>query len=220
MRMSRAYDDYEEIIDRVCAGRKGKLDIKEVQEGLKGIDNYIVDDFIERLLSPISGDKITTNRRIYRMMESLLSDMGPRELVKRMKYQVNDFLDFRIAINTGLIPIKVKFSVDEAKKRIGPDNKISGLHDFRFRRMASIASQTSLKDWTYMQILLSDKTLAYSDAASERVIYTIVHRSVLGEFRLNNSLKLDNTITKQLESLNSIKYTDNKHTKDGITGGE
>lgn len=207
MRMSSAYDDYDTVIDKICLGhRGGKLTHERVQEGLKGVDNYVLDDFIERILEPITKDKITPNRRIYKIYGALKSEMGAIAIVRQLMYKVGQYIEFRLAINDGTIPIKVRYSVVRVKESLGEEHPLYRIPDFRFRRMAYIASLTSLEDWTYIKMLLSDETYKYSEEASEKILYTLIHRTVLNKSRLNNSLKIEDIIDKKVENVDKIKY--------------
>lgn len=206
MRMSNAYDDYEEVIDRICVGHYGEMDYKQVHEGLKGIDNYVIDDFLERMLKPLSSEEIQPNRRIYKMLGALIEEMGAIELVSRLSYRIDEFIEFRIAINSGVIPIKVRFSVDEAKEKLGKEHKLYNIHPYRFRKLAYVASLTSLRDWTYMKMLLSDNRLRYSQEASVKALYTLVHRSVLNKSRLENAIGTENVLEASLDRIDNIPY--------------
>lgn len=209
MRMSSSYDDYTDIIDKISIGYENNtLSYEQMEQGLKGIENYVLDDLLEKLLSPIKGDKIKLNRSVYKMLKSLLKEMGASELVSKLKYKVDDYIEFRIAINRGIIPIKVKYSVAEAKDKLGERSKIAKITDFRFRKMAQVASLTSLKDWTYLKLLLNSVSNRDSEISSERVLYTIVHRTVFSQSRLNNDLGIENIIEDSLNKINKIKYTE------------
>ena len=207
MRMSNSYDQYEETIDNICLGYSNvTLSYDQIFEGLKGIENYVLDDFIERLLTPISDEKVQTNRRIYKMLGAMLRELGAINLVNKIRYKIDDYIEFRMAINQGKIPIKVKFSVTEAKLKIGESSKISKISDFGFRKMAHIASMTSLKDWTYMRLILNNTSFKFSDTANEKVLYTLVHRSILNNSRLNNDLGIESIMSMELDYLNGIMF--------------
>lgn len=207
MRLSNSYDDYEEVIDEISNGREGtELTYEEVAEGLKGIQNFILDDLIYRLLIPVTSNKTTVNKKVYQMMYVLSSEYGPDKLVSKLRYKINDYIEFRVAINSGLIPIKVKYSVDEVKKRLGEESRLSNISDFQFRRMAHIASQTSLKDWVYMRLILNNVTNRYNSESYEKVLYSLVNRSNLGNIRLNNDIGLEESINLEVDRVNEVVY--------------
>lgn len=208
MRMSSAYDDYIDVINQISLGYTGNsISYEQMQQELKGIDNYIIDDFIEKMLKPIGSDAIKTNRTIYKIMASLLREMGASKIISTLKYKIDDYIEFRIAINNGSIPIKVKYSVVEAKKRL-EGNRISKIADFRFRQMARIASLTSLKDLVHIKLLINDiDSNSYgSEEKAEKILHAIVHRTVYSREQLNTYLGLENSIEKEIEILDSIKY--------------
>ena len=194
MKMGKAYNEYDNIINRVCMGYSGKMDFDEVKQRLKGVDNYDIDDFVRRLLKPINKNKISKNRKIYKVVDSLLSEMSATDIVNKLRYMVDEFVEFKIAIIRGIIPIKVRFSVVEAKRKLGKESKLYKVPDFLFRRKAYIASLTSLRDWTYMKILLGNVKLRYDDNENERVLYTLIHRSILNTSRLRNNIGLEDVL--------------------------
>lgn len=196
MRMSTAYDDYGNIITKVLEYNKDKvIDRKVMEVGLKGVENFVIDDFIEQLLKPLSGSDIQKNRKIYKMYGALVKEMGADGVLTKIKYKVDELIEFRRAINNGIIPIQVRFSVEEAKQRLGEESKLYKVPDFRFRKMAYIASQTSLKDWFYMQTLLSQVGGKYGRLRDtqeyERILYTLVHRTVLNEHRIKKGIGME-----------------------------
>ena len=207
MRMSSAYDEYTTTIDKICLGLSDvTLSYDQVMEGLKGIENYVLDDFIEKLLVPLSSDTVQTTRRVYKMLGALMTEMGPINLVNKLRFKVDDYIEFRVAINQGKIPIKVKFSIVEAKAKIGESSKISKISDFMFRKMANIAALTSLKDWMYMRLILNNTSFKFSVTANEKVLYSLVHRSILNNSRLSNDLGINSTMNLELEYLNGLRY--------------
>jgi len=195
MRMSNAYDDYGNIIDRVMEMVSGGvIDKKIMEKGLKGVENYVIDDFIEFLLRPLSGPEISKNRKVYKMYGALVREMGAKAVLMKTRYKVDELIEFRRAINNGLIPIQVRFSVEEAKKRLGEESKLGKIADFRFRKLAELASKTSLKDWFYMQTLLSRVSGMTSDEECERILFTLVHRTVLNEIRVKKGIGVEGDV--------------------------
>lgn len=218
MRMSASYDQYEEIIDKIILESVPKdlegqdktwkytVTYDDTLAAMKGIENFVLDDFLNKLLVPLASDRTTGRNRIYRMLGALLKEMGAKELVTKLKYKINDYIEFRLAINSGEIPILVRFSVPEAKERLGEDSKITRFSDYTFRRMAQIASQTSLRDWVYMKMILSKPSKMSGNAEYERALYSLISRSVLTESRLNNDIGLDYSLNIDLKELDKIPY--------------
>ncbi len=57
MRLSTSYDDYEETIDRLCVGKENfELTYEEMLDGLRGIENFVLDYLIQRLLVPVTNN--------------------------------------------------------------------------------------------------------------------------------------------------------------------
>lgn len=208
MRMSRAYDDYSLMVDKICTEYKGcTISYNQIKDELKGVNNYILEDFIERLLRPIKSDKIDTRRDIYKMYGSLLSEMGAVKLVNSIKYRLEDYIELRLAINKGIIPIKVRYSVIEAKERLGIGNRLHKIPDFKFRRMAYIASLTSMRDWMFMKMILNNIKYKFDEEENEKVLYSLIHRAVLTEGRLSNDIGMENVLEKKVEKIDSIRIS-------------
>lgn len=222
MRMSNSYDEYEETIDKIIVASVPKdysdqvakdwkytITYDDALNAMKGIENFVLDDFIERLLIPMKSDKTNGKNKIYRMLAALEEEFGAQGLVNKLRYKIDDYIEFRVAINSGKIPIKVRFSVDSAKKALGDDSKIVKYSDYTFRRMANIASQTSLRDWTYMRLILNN-TSTWDKSSYERVLYSLINRSVLTESRLNNDIGIDNIMRVTIKDLDTVRFSDKK----------
>ena len=207
LRMSNSYDDYEETIDKIAQNiPEGKLEYNDLQEQMKGIENYVIEDFIELLLEPLANDK-TTSKKIYKMLAALMDEFGARKLTSSIISIARDSLEFRQFINDGYIPVNIYYSFKEVQKSIGDKSSISKLSEFQFRKKAKLASKTSLLDWQYIILILSNVN-KFSDESYEKALYTLVSRSVLSESRLNNDIGVENILIDDISSINSIKYID------------
>ena len=219
MRMSNSYDSYEETIDKIIVESVPKdtstaidpkwkytITYNDTLSAMKGIENFVLDDFLERLLIPLNSDKTNGKNKIYRMLSALLEEMGPQQLVNKLKYKIDDYIEFRLAINSGIIPVIAKFSVIEAKERLGENSSLSKFSDYTFRRMAKIAGKTSLRDWVYMKMILSTASFKRGQESYEKALYSLINRSVLTESRLNNDIGIENIMTVDLDRLDKIKY--------------
>lgn len=216
MRMSNSYDQYGEVIDKIIAESVPNdvdgtnlytITYEDTLNAMKGIENFVIDDFIAKLLDPLKSDKTNGKNKIYRMLGSLLEEFGARQLVNRLKNKIDDYIEFRIAINTGIIPIVVKYSVQEAKNRLGEKHKLSKYSDYTFRKMANIASQTSLRDWMYMKMILGNVS-KMSDSSYEKALYSLINRSVLTESRINNDIGISNIATINIDNLDRIAFNE------------
>ena len=209
MRMSNNYEDYENVLDTICKNRENSsMSYKEFSEAMRGIENYVLDDFIEQLFKVIKTRKIATNRKIYRMVDGLVQDIGAKNLVYKMRFKIDDLLNMRVLINDGVIPINIRFSVKEAKERIGEGSKLYNMNDYAFRRLAELASKASLKDLIYIKMILNNVDSKWNDAEYERVIHSVVHRSIFSSSRLANDIGISNIIDEQLYSINTAFMQD------------
>lgn len=219
VRMSTAYDEYPQIIEKICNNNlpdgylnndvleNPTITYEQAFESLKGIENFIIDDFINQLVIPMNSDNPRGRPLIFRMMGYLIEEYGARKLVSILLSKINELIEFRMAINTGYIPIVVNYNVDEAKKLIGEDNPISKKSDYQFKKLASLASKTSLLDWVYMKMILQNTNM-YNEESFKRVIYSLVTRSVLNESRLNNDISIEDLNTYDIDYIDNIKYHD------------
>lgn len=212
MRMSDSYDNYEEVIERIALNiPAGKLEYKDIQEQMKGIENYVIDDFIEILLEPLANDKITS-KKIYKILVALIDEFGAKNLVYKILNIARECLEFRQFINDGYIPVNIHYSIKEVQKDIGDKSKISKLSEYQFRKKAKLASKTSLLDWQYIILILSNVhniTTDNSGKYCEKALYTLASRTILHESRLNNDIGVENIITKGIKELDEIRYEDN-----------
>lgn len=210
-RMSNAYDDYDGVIDRICAIYEvgHELTKKELLDGLHGINNCVLDDFIERLLIPFKTDTPSNRKLIFHMLGALIEEYGAQDLCRKLLKQINMYILFRQEINKGNIPVLVKYSISEAKKRIGEESALNKVSDFRFKRLAFIASRTSLRDWVYMKMIL-ESTTYYNPRSYEEALYRLTVRSILNENMLKYSIKIGNIRNQGLSKIDNIKYDENK----------
>ena len=213
-RMGASYDEYENMVNTIeeLHGH-GDLTISDLRTYMKGIENFVIDDFIYELVKPISSDK-TNNKKILRMMTALEDELTAKGLIYKVLKVINEAIEFRVLINAGIIPIGIKYfykdTIADITKLYGEDNKFKDMHEWVFRRKAELASRTSIRDWEYMQLILvkaldqnfiSDVEM---DERCKRALYDICTRSVLTESRLNNIIGIDNILNKQLENLDSM----------------
>lgn len=207
MRMSTNYDEYEQVIDDICKHANGnEITYKDMVSSMRNVEYYVIDDFVTELLNPITSRRISQKRRIYKMLGVLIEDMGAIELVKKLKYKINDIIEMRVAINRGIVPIKVAYSVDEAKSRLEENNKLKNVNDYAFRRYALIASKTTLRDWLYIKLILNNIKRAWDKDECEKALHCIIHRGLMSSSRLLNDIGISNIIDEQLYNVNSVFF--------------
>jgi len=208
MRMSNAYDQYQDVIDNICnsMGNTGELSYSDMAIKMRGIENYVLDDFIAELTKPMNSKKVVKKRRIYKMLNALVSDSSAREVVNKLRYKIDDLIEMRIHINNGNIPVLVRYSVEKVKGRIGEDSRVYKLSDYAFKRYAYLASLTSLKDWYYMKLILSNVQQSWNEAQNMKALLALIHRHVISTDRLMNDIGVKNTLDENLVALNSVFY--------------
>lgn len=215
MRMSASYNDYIDVIERnIVQMVKGYgtnrvyVDYDTMVECLKGVENFVLEDFLLQLTVPLKKDKIVKNRRIYKMLSAMLNEYGAKQLIFKLRRKIDDIIEMRIAINSGYVPIGVKYSVEESQKRLGEEHPLNKLSEYAFRKLATLASQSSLKDWVSMKILLLNVSERASEAECEKAIHTLVNRSIYSDNRLLNNVKMQNIIESELFEVNKRLYLD------------
>lgn len=211
-KMSVAYDEYEVVINKIKdVHGSGVLESKDLKVYMKGIDHYILDDFILELTKPMVSDK-TNSKKVLKIMMTLESEVGAKTLVYNLLNIINECIEFRILINTGMIPINLNYFFNEVINRIGKDTKYGKMKEYTFRRKALLASQTSLRDWEYMKLILFNaiKNVRISDdemdKKCQKALYELCTRTVITPDRINNIIGIDNVLHKQLYNINKIKY--------------
>ena len=215
-RMSNAYDDYDSVIENICldyANEDGhEITKKEMLAGLHGINNCVLDDFIDRLLVPFKNDTPTNRKTIFKMLGALLEEYGAEDLCKRLLKQVNVYIELRQAVNSGQIPVLIKYSLKEVRDRLGEESSLNKISDFRFRKMAYIASRTSLRDWVYMRLIL-ENTSYMNKKSYEEALYRITVRSILNPCMLNYDLNIGGIYDNELSDIDQIRYSEDMLSK-------
>lgn len=221
IKLSKAYDKYEDTIETVVekfigdrveqAEQSGlvHMGVNDMKDCSKGIQYYVIEDFVYALLKPMSSGR-TNSKKVLKIMSALVDDMGADDVLYKVKKVVNESIEFRELINKGIIPIKLKFFYKDVMKSIeaiyGEKNKYSKMSEYAFRQKAHLASETSLRDWVYMKIII-DKALSYHNANDtdryKAAIYELCTRSVLSESRLNNILGVEDVLNKDLDDIDA-----------------
>lgn len=204
IKVGRAYDSLYEYIDLVIDESDGPhISNLDVKRAMKGIENFTIEDFIEQMLQPLPNDK-ANNKKIYRIMVSMLEEYGSEKLCKKMLSTINELIEFREYINRGIIPVKINYIYNDCIKEIGKDSRISKYSEYRFRKLAMTAAQTSLEDLVYIKIMLMKAIRTYNSEGRFELIYDIVTRSVLNDNIIDNIIGIDNIIENQCNYIDSI----------------
>lgn len=214
MRMSSAYDKYEEQINSIVDIHKEPiLTVKDLKVYMKGIENFIIDDFINELLKPMASDK-TNSKKVLKIMMALEDEYGAKNLVYQLLKKIDEYIEYRLLINTGYIPIGINYFYNDVIKRLPDPKKYEKISEWVFRKRAETASLTSLRDWEYMKLILSraienikipDNEL---DIKCQKALYELATRSVMTPDRLNNVIGIDNILNKKLKELDLVVYSE------------
>lgn len=214
IRMSSAYDEYEKTIDMILDKHgPGELELKDLKIYMKGIENYVLDDFLIELTKPLSSDKMN-NKKVLRMLVALQDELGAKNLVYQLLKKVDECIEFRLLINKGYIPISLNYFFKDVIESLPNKEKYEKMNEWVFRRKADVASLTSLKDWQYIQLFLNKAiennrvSDSIMDVKCKRVLYDIATRSIIAPSRINNIIGLDNVLDKDLKELDRIVYDD------------
>jgi hypothetical protein len=209
MRMSSSYDKYEEEIkDILDKHGENPLDIKEIKEYMKGIENFVLDDYIWEITEP--------RKKTLKMAVALQDELGATELAKQVSKKIDECIEFRVLINKGYIPIGINYFFNDTIESL-PENvksKYEKMNEWSFRRRAEIASRTSLRDWQYMSLILKRALYNYKvsadkmDIKCKRAIYDISTREKLSSSRINNIIGIDNIFNSEMDSLDKVIYKD------------
>lgn len=212
LKMSTEYNEYETVINNIAENHKEKtLNVTDLKIYMKGIEYFDIDDFMYELVKPLASGK-TGNKKIIRMLSFLKEKYDAEKLVIELLKRISELIDFRIMINTGIVPINIRYIFNDIVKLLGPDNKYAKMNEWVFRRKAVLASLTSLEDWVYMSIILNKALGAgFSGSievrnASERALYSLVTRTTFCEDRLNNVVGVDNILSRELVDIDRVLY--------------
>lgn len=214
MRMSSAYDKYEEQINSIVDMHKEPiLTVKDLKVYMKGIENFIVDDFISELLKPMSSDK-TNSKKVLKIMMALEDEFGAKNLLYQLIKKIEEYIEFRLLINTGYIPIGINYFYNDIINKLPDPKKYEKMNEWVFRKRAETASLTSLRDWEYMKLILSKaiENVKISDTEldikCQKALYELATRSVMTPDRLNNVIGIDNILRKKLKELDLVVYSE------------
>jgi hypothetical protein len=209
MRMSSAYDKYEDTINSIVDEHgQNPLELKEIKTYMKGIENYVIDDYMWELAQP--------RPKTLKMAVSLQDEMGATDLARQVAKRVDECVEFRTLINTGFIPIGIKYFYKDTIESL-PDSireKYEGKSEWVFRKKAELASRTSLRDWEYINLILNRSLSNYMVSPDEmenqckRALYDISTRTNLSVDRINNLIGIDNVFDKDLNQLDKVIYKD------------
>ena len=208
MRLGNDYNSYYGILQVIANDFKhSSVGYDDIMHYIKNVDNYNLDDFIERLVTTKTTDKFVKTRKVYKAYYSLCENLGVKRLIYRLSDKIDAIIEMRYLINIGTVPILVRYGAKSIQSNLEDDSKLKNLSSFSFKKLARIASLTSLRDWFYIRMMLNkyDKT-TISDTQGEQIMHSIIHRNAFSSNRINNDIAILDDI-ENLYSLNKIRYS-------------
>lgn len=205
-KINRAYNDTEKIIDMVVEYTDGeRITNEDVKNSLKKVENFTAEDFIIELTQGVTNAKVG-NKKIYRIMYAMIEQYGAERLVSTLINEIDTYIEFRMYINKGVIPIKINYFYNETIIKVEETSKLRKMTEYTFRKKASIAAQTSIKDWGYMRLILSGALGSHDEMQCIKAIYEVVTRTAMSKSRLNNAISVEDILSTRYKSLDKYKY--------------
>ena len=213
MRLGSDYNSYSSILQTIAVDYRDKyIGYDDILQYIQNIDNYNIDEFIERLVKTKINDKFVKTRKVYKAYYSIVEDIGAESFLRRLEYKIKALVEMRVYINNGKVPVLVRYGAKEVQDSLPDNSPLKKLSTFSFKRLARLANETSLRDWSYILMLI--KSSRYSkfktEEQCESIIHSIIHRYVFSSERLNNDMGITDTLSSSLYALNKTKYTDEK----------
>lgn len=221
MKMGSAYEEYKNCVDKVAYNLKTHLEISateltevsisDFKAASKGIEHFEINDLLQCMLRPLKSNAPLGGRRtVHKMLAHLLENATAKEICNKLKYRVRDMLAYRIAINSGIIPIKVPYNATQIQDKLEENelnNRIKKASTYAFKRNAYISSLTSLSDWFYIYSMLENIPIQATERDYFKVLLNIVNRTAISNDRLMNNIGVKNTLDEGLVTLNGIMCT-------------
>lgn len=204
LKLSNQYDMYYEVIELIKSSEERYIDYDTLKRIMGGLANYVIDDFIDRLLSPHRVKMIKARngkqreskpRKIYEVYGGLVGSDDHRAVINRIKYKIDDLIEMRILINNGTIPANLKYSITRVKNSLSEGNKLKTLSNYSFLKIQSQASKTSLKDLLFLKMMLNNvRNNQWSNESNERIFFSIINRAILGNDRILNDIGITDNL--------------------------
>lgn len=216
MKMGVEYDEYADCVQQtsqkfiengIVANNNKCISYADMKSATSGINNFVLDDLVKALLKTSRTANVVKTRKVYKVLNILLSDMSAYDICSRLKKRIYVMMQYRMHINNGCIPVRTRYNCDIVKKRIGDSYKIKNASPISFKRNAYIASLTSMEDWMYMYSILSSVTVGSSEDVCIKALLNIANRRMFSVDRLMNSMKVMDTLHEELVDLNSLFYS-------------
>lgn len=192
------------VVERAEHQKSVFINFKDFKEAMKGIDFFVIDDFLQELLKPIHTTKVSKNRKLYKILGTLLEDYTASDICNKLKYRVEELLYYRAYINRGFIPVKTRYNTEKVKERLPENSRLRKATSLTFKRNAVIAAQTSIEDWYFMYSILNSAGAWASEDKYKAILFTLMGRTSISNDRLMNAVKVKDMFSEELSALNGI----------------
>lgn len=204
MRLGRDYNEYSGLLDSLNTKyRYGELSYKGMLIELKGIENFAINDFIVRLNKPME-ENIQKRKKIYSIEKSLLNEYGYQGLIRRLKSKLRDLIDMRLLINTGIVPIYVKYNVKRVQAKLDNNHNLKKFSEYAFRMTSRMATDFCLRDLVIMQSMLDKIDRQSTEAECAKALHALIHRTAFDKNRILNDIGIKNLLESDVKQLDSI----------------
>lgn len=220
-RIGIAYSEIDREINRVVGIAEmysNYIHDSDMLKYMRGVEYFDIRDFVEQLA--LTSKTKQSIKKAFNMASSLIEEHGYDEFIKKVSKEVDKMIQYRIWIDSGYIPIGIKYFFKDVIRKLGLDEEKT--NEYRFRMDARIASETTLKDWQCIKGMIDNVVVTYGKNESgtldlkydkrinelryNRAIYDICARKQICENRLLNILEIDNAILKPIDEIDKIIY--------------
>lgn len=207
-RLSDNYEMYPEAFDSVRAFNSENISYADMKDALIGIDNYNIDDFVRMLLSPPRNKK-GRPKNIYKALNCLIGDLGPKKLCNKVKDVFERVLEMRLILNDGMLSANgiwlKEYHINRLKESLPEQSKLKNLSNFAIKKYYDLARQTSMRDIMIAVMMLENNRIdEYSNEQYERVLYSVVNRCTFNGDRVMNDCGMKSTLDESISGLNKI----------------
>lgn len=205
LRLGTYYDKYSETIDRVCNGRK-QISYTEMQAELRGVTSYVLWDLTKSIVKAYNSDSMKSmkSRKAVKVLKTIIPELGEQKVLQQFKRKIDDLVELRYYINVGAIPIMVSYDLKKVRERLPKESRLQKLSDQTFRINVKLASETSLKDWLYIKMIVDNASSKRSDMEAIRGLAAAINRSAYPNERILNDIGIKNVLTEGLVELNAL----------------
>ena len=183
---------------------------------MRNIQYFNIDDFMEELLYYNENNNGKVRRKAYKMLEFLQEDLSPEQIVNQLYNKISKYIEYRALINSGIIPIGINYFFNDVMKdlkaKYGDDNPYKDINEFVFRRNATIASQTSMRDWQNMLMILNKSKPSKGNFNNNqefmyrKALIELITRNEVKITTLNKVLGIQETKLDDIEDLDMTHY--------------